>query len=34
MYPHIYYDVCKPECINGDLDQFLVDYFCKPNNNN
>ena len=33
-YYHVYYDLCKPRCIYDNLDQFVVNYFCEPINNN
>ena len=30
---HIYYNLCKPEYINGDLDRFVIDHLCEPINN-
>ena len=32
-YYHIYDNFCKPGCIEGDLDQFVVDYLYKAINN-
>ena len=32
IYYHAYYNLCKPGCINGNLDQFVVDHFYEPIN--
>ena len=34
IYYHIYDDFCKPGCIEGDLDQFVVDYLYGSINDN
>ena len=31
-YYHIYYDFCKPRCIENDLDWFVMDHLCDPIN--
>ena len=31
---HVYYDFCKPKCIKNDLNRFVIDYLCKPINDN
>ena len=28
-YYHVYDNFCKPGCIKGDLDRFVVDHLCK-----
>ena len=32
-YYHIYNDFCKPRCIKGNLDQFVVDHLCESIDN-
>ena len=34
MHYHIYYNLCKPKCIDGDLNRFIVDHLCKSINDN
>ena len=33
MHYHVHYNLCKSGCIDGDLDQFIVDHLCEPINN-
>ena len=34
MHYYIYHNLCKPECIDGNFDQFVIDYFYELINNN
>ena len=32
-YYHIYYNLCKPGCIDDDHDWFVIDHHCESINN-